>query len=346
MPFALVGYNKETTPTFCIIDKIKGREALFEKFLSSGKDRIKEKLTIICFMLTKIPFLISFFSGMILEILLTLAFTLKEDRIRLAGLPMMALLLYGISVLYMPDQGDYTLLLVSACLFVFGTSLLFIAELLPSITRYHVLSYTVIFWYVYMAAHSGPSASEINLMLLPLFATGTAAAVYALWPGGASPKALKASYAWYLAILAYIGAAQYQGLNLGYFSGSASAVSMPAAAESFVYGMGFTFVISSFSMVYFFVFLSMPQEKQKERWRPGIKKLLETKVLDVVLAKPDGVFKIVGAQLALSAVNYSLNLVPHFFFVNCCLLVMPIILSYQVKASAAIPRFVFSADKK
>ena len=62
-----------------------------------------------------------------------------------------------------------------------------------------------------------------------------------------------------------------------------------------------------------------------------LKNLLASKTLDLTLDKPAVVMALLGAQLALAALNYRLNLVPRFFLINCFVLVMPYLITQQLK---------------
>jgi len=278
---------------------------------------------------------------MLAELVLLLAFTVKTERVRLWALVMLPALLYFVSMLYRGESRDYTVLLISSCMGVLGITLLFLPEILPVITRYHVLAYTITFWYALAGAAPGYLASTFNTFLLVLSATGAAGALWGHFrPAQSGKVGWNLAYAWYLGALAYIGYSLFSGLDLDFFSSAAVSVARPKPLEALVYGMAFAYVAMSFSMVYLYLIFGYVQKAARlktDRDRKQmlfLKNLLASKILDIALKKPAPVMALLGAQLALGALNHWLNLVPRFFLINCFVLVMPYLITLQLKTNA------------
>lgn len=287
-------------------------------------------------------FAIFFFGGMLAELAQLLASSVKTERVRLWALVMLPALLYLVSLLYGGADGDYTVLLISSCLGVLGITFLFLPEILPVITRYHVLAYTITFWYALAGAAPGCLSSTFDTFLLALSAAGAAGALWGHFRPAQSGKAVwNLAYAWYLAALAYIGYSQFSGLDLDFFSASAAvSVIRPGPLEALVYGMAFAYVAMSFSMVYLYVIFGYVQKAARVRTDRDkkqmlfLKNLLASKTLDLTLEKPAPVMALLGAQLALAALNHWLHLVPHFFLINCFVLAMPYLVTRLLKKPA------------
>jgi hypothetical protein len=287
-------------------------------------------------------FAIFFFSGMLAELVLLLAFTVKTERIRLWALVMLPALLYVVSLMYSRESGDYTVLLICSGMGVLGVTLLFLPEILPVITRYHVLAYTITFWYA-LVGSTGYLDSTLQPFLLALSVLGAAAAAWGHFHPAQSGKVVwNLSYAWYLLALAYIGYSQFSGLDLDFFSASAASLARPKPLEALVYGMAFAYVAMSFSMMYLYVIFGYVQKAARlktDRDRKQmlfLKNLLASKTQDLTLEKPAAVMYMLGAQMALVALNHWLNLVPRFFLINCFVLAMPYLLTQLLKTPATV----------
>lgn len=286
-------------------------------------------------------FALTFFGGMFAELALLLAFTVKENRMRLWALGLLPPLLYLVSLMYGGGSGDYTILLISSCIGVFGITFLFLPEILPVITRYHVLAYTITFWYA-LAGATGFLASMLRPVLLLLSVAGAAGALWGHFSPARSGKVIwSLSYAWYLLALAYIGFSQVSGLDLDFFSSAAASLVRPGPLEVLVYGMAFAYVAMSFSMVYVYLISGSVQRSARVRTDRDraqmlfLKNLLASKIQDITLEKPGVVMAMLGAQLALAPLNHWLNLVPRFFLINCFVLAMSYLITQQVEKQAA-----------
>jgi hypothetical protein len=287
-------------------------------------------------------FAIFFFGGMLAELVLLLAFTVKTERIRLWALVMLPALLYVVSLMYSRESGDYTVLLISSGMGVLGVTLLFLPEILPVITRYHVLAYTITFWYALAGSAPGYMVSTFNTFLLVLSAAGAAGALWGQFRPAQSGKVVwTLAYAWYLLALAYIGFSQFSGLDLDFFSAAAASLVRPGPLEALVYGMAFAYVAMSFSMVYLYVIFGYVQKAARVRTDRDkkqmlfLKNLLASKTLDITLEKPATVMVLLGAQLALAALNHWLHLVPRFFLINTFVLVIPYLVTQLLKIQVA-----------
>ena len=224
---------------------------------------------------------------------------------------------------------------------VLGVTLLFLPEILPVITRYHVLAYTITFWYA-LAGAAGYRDSTLQPFLLALSVLGAAAAAWGHFRPAQTGKVVwNLAYAWYLAALAYIGYSQFTGLDLDFFSAS-SLLIRPKPLEALVYGMAFAYVAMSFSMIYLYVLFGYVQKAARlktERDRKQmlfLKNLLASKIQDITLKKHSPVMALLGAQLALAALNHWLNLVPRFFLLNSFVLVMPYLITQLLKPQAVL----------
>jgi len=272
---------------------------------------------------------------------LLLAFTVKTERVRLWALVMLPALLYVVSLMYSRESGDYTVLLICSGMGVMGVTLLFLPEILPVITRYHVLAYTITFWYA-LAGAEGYLDSTLQPLLLGLSVIGAAAAAWGHFRPAQSGKVVwNLAYAWYLAALAYIGYSQFTGLDLDFFSASSLLV-RPKPLEALVYGMAFAYVAMNFSMIYLYVIFgyvqraARPKADRDRKQMLFLKNLLASKIQDLTLKKPSPVLALLGAQLALAALNHWLNLVPRFFLINCFVLAMPYLLTQLLKTDAIL----------
>ncbi len=280
---------------------------------------------------------------MFAELALLLAFSVKTERVRLWALVMLPALLYLVSLLYGGGSGDYTILLISSCLGVLGITFLFLPEILPVITRYHVLAFTITFWYALAGSAPGYPFSTFNVFLLVLSAGGAAGALWGHFRPAQSGKVVwNLAYAWYLLALAYIGYSQFSGLDLDFFSSAAVTLARPRPLEALVYGMAFAYVAMSFSMVYLYVIFGYVQKAARVRTDRDraqmlfLKNLLASKTRDITLEKPAPVMALLGVQLALGALNHWLNLVPRVFLLNCFVLVMPYLVTRLLQPDALL----------
>ncbi len=289
-------------------------------------------------------FAVCFFGGMFAELVLLLAPAVKENKVRLWALAMLPPLLYFISTWDKAGVRDFTTLLISACMGVLGITLLFLPEILPVITRYHVLTYTITFWYALAGSSPDGLVSLLNPFLLVLSLGGAAGAVWGHFRPGETGKVVwNLSYAWYLAALAYIGLSQFSGLKLDFFSASAVSLVRPGPLEAAVYGMAFAYIAMSFSMAYLYVLSGYVQGAARvktERDRAQmlfLKNLLASKIQDLSLKKPGVITALLGVQFALAALNHWLNLVPRIFLLNCFVLVVPYLITRLLKTAAPQP---------
>lgn len=283
-------------------------------------------------------FAIFFFGGMFAELVLLLAFTVKTERVRLWALVMLPALLYVVSLVYGRESGDYTVLLISSGMGVLGVTLLFLPEILPVITRYHVLAYTITFWYALAGAPSGYLSLLFHTLLFVVSLGGAAGALWGHFRPAESGKVVwNLAYAWYLLALAYIGFSQVSGLDLDFFSASAVSLARPKPLEALIFGMAFAYVAMSFSMIYLYVIFSYVQKAARlktdrdHKQMLFLKNLLASKIQNLTLKKPAPVLALLGAQLALAALNHWLNLVPRVFLLNCFVLVMPYLITRLLK---------------
>lgn len=288
-------------------------------------------------------FAIFFFGGMFAELVLLLAFTVKDNRIRLWALLLLPPLLYFISTWDRAGSGDYITLLISSCAGVLGITLLFLPEILPVITRYHVLTFTITFWYALAGSAPGYLASMLGPLLLVLSVVGAAGALWGHFRPAQSGKVVwNLAYAWYLAALVYIGFSQFSGLDLDFFSASAASLARPGPLEALVYGMAFAYVAMSFSMAYLYMLFgyvqvaARPKSDRDKKQMLFLKNLLASKTQDITLEKPGVVLAMLGAQLALGVLNHWLNLVPRFFLLNCFVLVIPYLITRLLKTDAIL----------
>lgn len=288
-------------------------------------------------------FAILFFGGMFAELALLLAFTVKDNKVRLLALLFLPPLLYLLGMGASLGAGDYTTMLISACVGVFGITFLFLPEILPVITRYHVMAYTVTFWYALAGAPSYYLSLPFHAFLFLLSLAGAAAALWGSFKPAESGKvAWNMAYAWYLAALAYIGFSQISGLDLDFFSAAAASLTRPGPLEALVYGMAFAYVAMSFSMVYIYMTLGYtqtvtePGSDRNKKQMLFLKNLLASKTQDITPEKPAPVMALLGVQLALGALNQWLPLLPRVFLINCFVLVMPYLVTRLLKPDALL----------
>ena len=286
-------------------------------------------------------FAIFFFGGILVELALLLVFTVKENLMRVWALLLLLPLLYFLGTAYSSGEGDYVTLLISSCVGVLGTTLLFLPEILPVITRYHVLTYTITFWYALAGASPDDTRLPFHTILFVVSLAGAAGALWGHFRPAESGKVVwNLAYAWYLAALAYIGFSQLSGLDLDFFSPSIASPARPGPLEALVYGMAFAYVVASFSMTYLYGLFGYTQVTGSENSNRNneqmvfLKKLLGAKTLDVTLEQPGVVMVILGAQLALGALNHLFNFMPRFFLINCFVLALPYLITRQLKTQA------------
>jgi len=201
---------------------------------------------------------------------------------------------------------DYSLLLIPAGFFVLMVAGLFAEEILLVITKSHVLSYTIIFWYVFDIIYLKPNPSSINYGLFALGAVGSAVVlVSSLFKDGVRVFFQPVFYAWYLIVVVFAGVSQFTADETDFFDPNIPAAMLPHPLEVFFAGMALTFLVINISHIGFLV--------------RSLGKISVNKFVNIP-AEPNSVKTILGIQLALSCLNYWLNLVSHFLFVNFCIL--------------------------
>jgi hypothetical protein len=257
--------------------------------------------------------------------------------VRLLALVLLPPIIFAIGQASNLSPGDNSTMLLSACMLVFGVTLIFLPEILPVTTRYHVLSCTITAWYAMITI---PDEGLFHLSV-PFFAAaslaGVAGALFGHFSQGTAPaKPWSVTYIWYLLAIAFIGVFQLGGIDLGFFSMSNAKGGLPNPLSVLVYGMAFTYVAVSFSMAYIYgiygFVLTRPTDDPKSvRIMNFMKELLARATPEIPPEKPAAMAILLCAQAGLIMVNHFFALVQPVLMVSCLILVMPRLVSLLLK---------------
>ncbi len=270
-------------------------------------------------------------AGMLAETGLLLASNLKRDRIRLLALPLIWGFAYFISSVSFDPQDYYLRMIVPVVAMGVSAAFIFAGEILPAITKFHALSYTLVFWYVIAAvrlAH-GP-ADPVFLTICAVF---SAAALLSLLPSGRAGAVLRpASYIWYIFVVVYTAAAQFSGNAALNIDPDVPAARLPGVLPVFVAGMALMFLVVIFTELAFITLLSLNAGRYPGR---DPRRLFRKKFPDIPARSRAALAGVLLLQALLTMANYRLGLLAPFFFANCCLLAMPRLVSMQLAADPA-----------
>jgi hypothetical protein len=274
----------------------------------------------------------AFFGGLVLELSLLLIFTVRKNPVRLLALVLLPPIIFAIGQASNLSPGDNSTMLLSACMLVFGVTLVFLPEVLPVTTRYHVLSCTITAWY----AMSNIPEGGLTSISVPFFAVASLAGAASALLGRSRAKTWSVTYIWYLLAIAFIGVFQINGIDLGFFSMSAAKTALPNPLSVLVYGMAFTYVAVSFSMAYIyaiygFVLLNPTDDPRSTRILDFMKELLDRATPDMAPQRPASMAILLCTQAGLIVLNHMFGLVQPLLLANCLILVMPRLVSLLLK---------------
>ncbi|MCX5796425.1 MAG: hypothetical protein NTY77_13110 [Elusimicrobia bacterium] len=257
---------------------------------------------------------------------LPLLWRVKKDRARLLAVPVLVLVFYLISAPFVA-HGDYGVL--SCTIFLFGLFVmpLFFEEILPVLTPYHILSFTILFWYVFAVSHMDihhleSPAPPIDRTWFAVCLAGSTL-VFFRPAAGSRLQAIHrlALVAWYLGMVAYIGISQFDFGDLDFLDGvNMRPGPLPSLPAVFLTGMGSMILLSNFALIEMFVYMVTHRERSlmdamSRKYHALALRLGKTTVF-------------LGVQLAVSILNSRWTVVPHSIYVNGCILAFPPLIAW------------------
>ena len=268
-------------------------------------------------------------AGMITEIYLRIR-NIQRDEFRIVALPVVWALAYFFSLISF-DKTDYTARLLAPCGLVgFTTAFLFAGELLPAITKYHVLSFTIIFWYLYAAVFLVPPSTGMYPWFVTFCAACSAVAILGLFLRGAVQTFIRpVSYIWYTLIVAVTGWTLFSTKALD-FDETVPAANLPNPIMVFITGMALMYLIIVFIDLFFIAELSVSANRDRFGREGDPRKVFRLKFLDIPLMEPNKFTLILAIQFVLTCANYMLKIISPFLFAYFCLLVMPLLVTSQL----------------
>ncbi|MCX5786570.1 MAG: hypothetical protein NTX59_12880 [Elusimicrobia bacterium] len=216
---------------------------------------------------------------------------------------------------------------------------------LPDTTKYHVLSYTILFWAVLGAFNFNPPISANASLFTSIGGPAVKTALFFIclaFSAGILFSALSEIhfsvvsrsllYAWHLAILVFLGFAQFMSYpNLKLLWNYAPAVTFFNFLEIFIAGMTFSYILANFfPLLYFF-----EEDLNSIRGDPDVPTLgmadrFSRKFRDIH-SRSGGIMLLLGIQLVLLALNHFLNIIPRFLLIDCCIVAAPPLITLQLK---------------
>ena len=268
-------------------------------------------------------------AGMLTEIFLRIR-NIQRDEFRIVALPVVWALGYVFALISF-DKNDYAARLLAPCVVVgFTAAFLFAGELLPAITKYHVLSFTIIFWYLFAAVYLVPPSAGMDPRFAAFCAACSAVTVLGLFlRGGAQAFIRPVSYIWYILVTAVAGWTLFSGRALD-FAAAIPAAKLPGPFLVFVTGMALMYLVILFIDLFFIAELSVSGNRDRLGRKSDPRKVFRLKFLDIPLQEPNRFTLILAVQFVLTCVNYRLKLLSPFFFANLCLLAMPRLVTSQL----------------
>ncbi len=266
-------------------------------------------------------------AGMITEVGL-LVCSVRKDKLRVLALPAVTGVVYLITALCF-DKIDYFARFFTPMIGLgFVTVILFAGELMPAITKYHVLSFTIIFWYLFAAGYLVPPSMLMGSLFMAFCACCSVAATLSLFlRGNPIPFIRPLLYIWHIMIVALAGWSQFSGKALD-FDATVPAAKLPGPLVVFITGMAAMYLIILFIDLQLMTELFLTgrgweDDEDHSEFGKMIKNVFRNKFQDIVPNKPNMLALILGLQFLLTCLNYRLKLLSPFLFANCCLLAMP-----------------------
>ena len=299
--------------------------AAYNKLVVSAQGNMERFLIILSeAMFNYTPYMVTLVccAGMFAELCLLL-YSFRNRRLRLLALTAAGVLSYLLCLAFF-GIADYVFrLLVPFCVMGVAAVYFFFSELLPDVTKYHVWSFSIVFWYLYGAVLLKAPNYGLNGAFLVFCGVCTLAAALGLVLKGRAQAYLRPLlYLWYMLIIAVTIWAQFSGKALD-FGEATPAAALPGPVPVFITGMMLMYLVVIFAGLFITVVLFLSDNRDFEGSKVNPRAIFRLKLADVRPGSRAGLVLLLVAQLALTAANYWLRLAPPMLVVGASLLLMP-----------------------
>gem|GEM_PF-6567261 len=280
-----------------------------------------------------------FFTGVLITACRTIVPAVNKARLRLLLLPLMAASLYLTGVVFEDADLAGVLMILQTGFFALGFMGVFVEEIMPVITRAHVISYTISFWAVFGIVYLKRNAPAMNEALFIICFGCTALTLFGRFLlAETSVLSKMLLYFWNLFIVAFIGVKQFAAGEIFGLLEKCPNGGVSGSFETLVSGMAFMYLLFNLSAVYAFVTLPTMSGDRAGNWfyKMFLHRIRETPFM------PRSVIMVLGVQLLLLWSNHWLNLMPRFLLVDCCLLAAPPLISMALASDDLHPASVMA----